>query len=502
MIDCIRPVIKWAGLYMLMAISVSCTSTQQFNQAIDENLALDSTMLGISVIADSLDVPWEITWGPDNWIWITEQKGFISRINPETGEKITLLDIEEEVWVRTTPGLLGMVVHPNPNKFPYVFLNYTTERDSQYFSRLVRYTYKPDTLIDPKLLLEIPASTGHNGSRLVLSGDSILFWATGDIAKKGYAQDSTGLNGKVLRLDIEGGIPDDNPIKGSYVWAWGFRNIQGLVLAPDGQLYSAEHGDAIEDEVNLVLPLHNYGWQDIEGYHDEPDEISYAEEHHTIEPIRAWTPTIAPAGLDYYASEQIPEWQNSLLLTTLKGKSLRVLKLSDDGKTIESEKVYLEKVYGRIRDLCVSPAGDVYISTSNRDWNKAMGPPKEDDDKILRIAKVKKETKTPLTENEHQVSTTARLSGEVLYQQFCESCHKADGKGVQGTFPALAGSELVNGKKDALIKVVLNGITAEESMPAFNFLGDLEISKILTYIRSQWGNKTPPVRETEVLKYR
>lgn len=493
------------GFCLLVCFSIACTSTptQHFSQPIDENLALDSTMLGISVIADNLDVPWEITWGPDNWIWITEQKGFVSRINPETGEKVALLNIEKDVWVRTTPGLLGMVVHPNQKKFPYVFINYTTERDSQYFSRLVRYTYEPDTLINPKLLLEIPASGGHNGSRLALSGDNILLWATGDIAKKGYAQDSTNLNGKILRMDIDGGIPVDNPIKGSYVWAWGFRNIQGMVLTPDGKLYTSEHGDAIEDEVNLVLPLHNYGWQNIEGFHDQENEIAYAKEHHTTEPIQAWTPTIAPAGLDYYGSNEIPEWKNTLLLTTLKGKSLRVLKLSVDGKTIESDKVYLEKIYGRIRDLCVSPAGDVYISTSNRDWNTAMGPPKENDDKILRIARVLEAEKVPLTQNEFKVSATAKLNGDVLYQQFCESCHKSNGKGVGGTFPALAGSAIVNGGKPDLIKVVLNGISTEgEGMPSFKFLGDLEISKILTYIRGQWGNSASIIKEHEVLKYR
>ena len=92
---------------------ISCKqSHQQFNQKIDENIQLESTILGVSVIADSLDVPWEILWGPDDWIWVTEQKGIVSRINPTSGEKKVLLTLTD-IWMKRTSGLLGMIVHPD-----------------------------------------------------------------------------------------------------------------------------------------------------------------------------------------------------------------------------------------------------------------------------------------------------------------------------------------------------------------------------------------------------
>ena len=479
----------------------SCTqsSKQLFNQEVDVNIQLDSSVLSVSVIADSLDVPWEIAWGPDNWIWITEQKGIVSRINPTTGDKVDLL-ILENVWMKRTSGLLGMIVHPDQKEYPYVFVNYTFERDSQYFSRLERYTYKGDTLIEPKIIMEIPAGTGHNGSRLAFSGKDKLFWATGDIAKTGNAQDINNLNGKILRMDFEGNIPADNPIKDSYVWALGLRNVQGLVSASNGRLYASEHGDAIEDEINLIAPTSNYGWHNIEGMHDQDFEKEFAELHNAVEPIKSWTPTIAPAGLDYYSSDGIPEWKNALLLTTLKGKSLRVLKLSNDGSKVVGEDIFLEGIYGRIRDLCISPEGDVYISTSNHDWNP-MSKPHADDDRILRIARVEKAVKSTLTAKDTALELESHNTGEVLYQKYCLACHKNNGKGLPGTFPSLANSPFVADEK-SLIPKVLYGFEGEISMPGFNFLSNDELSKLLNYVRRSFGNKSDSLSSDEIQKYR
>src|SRR5690606_20810523 len=110
-----------------------------FNQEVEENIQLESTMLGVSVIADSLFVPWEILWGPDNWIWTTEQNGVVSRINPETGEKKVLLRLA----IGDRPeGAQGMIVHPNQSKFPYVFINYKVKRGKQLLCVVERYTYR------------------------------------------------------------------------------------------------------------------------------------------------------------------------------------------------------------------------------------------------------------------------------------------------------------------------------------------------------------------------
>lgn len=488
-------------LFLLLVLFYGCGRSEiEFEQKVDVNIQLEETALGVSVIADSLQVPWEIAWGPDDHIWITEQSGIISKINPVNGRKEVLLNLDK-VWMRRTSGLLGMVVHPNQAKYPYVFVNYTLERDGDYFSRLERYTVKNDTLTNPHTLLEIPAGTGHNGSRLALADqEDRLFWATGDIARTGNAQDPLSLNGKILRLDFDGNIPSDNPNPDSYVWALGFRNIQGLVYAGNGNLYASEHGDAIEDEVNLLLPMKNYGWHNIEGFHDQDFEKEYAEVHHTIEPIKSWTPTIAPAGLDYYSSSTIPEWKSSLILVTLKGQGFRVLKLDDDGEKIIDEKIFLEKEYGRIRDLCISPSGDVYISTSNHDWNP-MTEPDQNDDRILRIYKVDKVGEEVMFAKTEAETLEEQGTGEVLYQKYCLACHKGNGKGVGDVFPALAGSPIV-ANTDQLIPLVLNGYKGEIDMPSFKFMNNKELSKVLTYIRTQWGNEGGEISPEKIESFR
>lgn len=492
---------KLTTILTASVLLINCTPYENgFNQAIDNNIQLESTILGVSVIADSLDVPWEILWGPDNWIWITEQKGIVSRINPKNGEKQELLSIPN-VWMKRTSGLLGMAVHPNQKKYPFVFVHYTLEKEGKYFSRLERYTYQKDSLIDPKVIMEIPAGTGHNGSRLMFSKDNkFLFWVTGDIAETGNAQNINSLNGKVLRMNFDGGVPEDNPIKGSLVWASGLRNVQGLIDASNGHLYASEHGDAIEDEVNLILPGGNYGWDIIEGFHDQDYEKSYAKKYNTIEPMISWTPTIAPAGLDFYDAKKIPEWENSLLLTSLKGKSLRILKLNQKGDKIINEEIYLENIYGRIRDLCISPEGDVYISTSNHDWNP-MTEPSSTDDRILRIAKVAKAEKTPLIAKDKALEELIYATGDVLYQKYCLACHKSNGKGLTDTFPSLAESAIV-GDKSRLISLVLNGSNAAISMPSFKFLTNEELSKVFNYVRSSFGNKGDSIFVKEIEKFR
>ncbi len=493
------------GLSLLLTSCSGNKSRTAFKPEVDEFLKLDTSILSITVIADSLEVPWDIDYhGGTNSLIYTEIGGRISRLDLSTGEKKQLLKIES-VYQRRTLGLLGMCLHPDMQAFPYLYATYTVKRKDSIYSRLERFTYKGDTLISRKLLLEIPGNTGHNGSRVSFSKSGKLLWATGDAHSQTFAQDSTSLNGKILRLNFDGSIPEDNPIKGSYVYAWGFRNMQGLAVSDRGHVYTSEHGDAIEDEINLIEPMRNYGWPRIEGKHDLPEEEQFAKVKNTKEPIRSWTPVIAPAGLAYYNSGAIPEWKNSLLLTTLKSQSLRVLKLDETGKEIESEQIFLENHYGRLRAVTVSSNGDVYIATSNRDWNPQPGFPQPGDDKILRLSRADKAVKNPLKGRVITEEKEETKSGEALYKAYCASCHKPDGTGLGAVFPALKASASVKGDKSALINIFLNGSISEtgpEQMPAFKFLSDEEGAAILSYIRKSWGNNGTAIQEQEIKKHR
>ena len=477
----------------LMVFSISSCRQQNkqvFNQEVEHNIQLDSTMLSVSVIADSLIVPWELVWGPDNWIWVSEERGTVYRINPSTGEKHLLLQL---AIGKRPEGLQSMIVHPDQDKYPYVYLNYKRfNSDSVRYNIVERYTYKNDTLAEPRLILQDEAGRSHTGARLAFHGPEHILWATGDQYVKGYPQDMDNLNGKVLRMDLDGNVPEDNPFPNSYVYALGFRNMQGLTVTPSGTIYVSEHGDATEDELNLILPGGNYGYTHIEGIVDNDLERAFEKEHNTMPPLIAWTPTIAPAGLNYYHSDKIPEWNNALLLVMLKGQGLRVLNLNQAGDGIIKEEIFLEKMYGRIRDLCVSPVGDVYISTSNHDWNP-MTQPHERDDRILRIAKVDKAIKPPIRAKTMEQSSAELATGETIYQQYCFSCHKAKGEGLEGIYPALAGSEIVK-DENKLVEIVLNGVfTGDYAMPAFNFLKEDELHKVLNYVRTSFGNELDAV---------
>lgn len=317
-----------------------------------------------SVIAGNYSYPWEILWGPDNFIWITERGGKISRLNPATGAKSAIITIAE-VESNGEGGLLGMVLHPNFNSTPQVFVVYNYDGGSGYREKVARYTYNGSTLINPVTVIDnIGASDIHNGSRLLISPDLKLFISTGDAANAANSQNVSSRNGKILRLNLDGSIPADNPVAGNPYWTWGHRNPQGLVFA-NNKLYSSEHGPGNDDEINIIEKGRNYGWLTVQGFCDQTAEQAFCQSNNIREPIKAWTPTIAPSGLDYYNHDLIPQWKNSLLLATLKNSRLYQLKLDAGASSITETNEFFTTKYGRMRDICISPEGKVYICTSN-----------------------------------------------------------------------------------------------------------------------------------------
>lgn len=316
-----------------------------------------------SVLVTNLNHPWEILWGPDNHIWFTERGGEISRVNPNTGVVTPVFTIAE-VEASGEGGLLGMVLHPNFNTTPHVFVVYNYDDAGTYKEKVVRYTYSGSTLTSPTPIIDdISAANIHNGSRLVITPDLKLFITTGDASNPANAQNASHLNGKVLRLNLDGSIPADNPTAGSAIWSTGHRNPQGLVFN-DGILFSAEHGEDTDDEINIIEKGRNYGWPTVRGLCNTGTEQTFCSANNVRESIAEWTPTIAVSGMDYYNHDEIPQWKNSLLVATLKNARMYRLQLNDArNDVVEIEEFYQGK-YGRMRDVCISPEGRVYICTS------------------------------------------------------------------------------------------------------------------------------------------
>ncbi|MGC4036591.1 MAG: PQQ-dependent sugar dehydrogenase [Chitinophagaceae bacterium] len=316
-----------------------------------------------SVLVTGLNFPWEILWGPDNFIWMTERGGKISRVNPTSGEVIPVFTISEVVS-NGEGGLLGMVLHPDFSNTPDVFLVYDYNNGGNYREKVVRYTYDGTTLTSPLVLIDnIHAASIHNGSRLLIIGDK-LFITTGDASEQALPQNTNAVNGKILRLNLDGSIPADNPFPNNPVWSFGHRNPQGLVYA-NGILYSSEHGPDTDDEINIIEKGRNYGWPDVKGFCNSSDEQTFCSTNNVKEPITAWTPTIATSGLAYYDNDLIPQWKNSLLVATLKNMRLMQLQLNDAHTAIIGTNEYFANSYGRMRDVCIAQDGKVYICTSN-----------------------------------------------------------------------------------------------------------------------------------------
>jgi glucose/arabinose dehydrogenase len=327
------------------------------------------------ILTQNLVYPWEVLWGPDNFIWMTQKGGTISRVNPGNGVVTSVYTIPD-VQTNGEGGLLGMALHPDFSANPYVYISYNYNSTGTYKEKLVRFTYNGSTLTAPLILIDNIAASGiHNGSRLLIVNGK-LFCTTGDASNQSLPQNTSSINGKVLRVNLDGSIPTDNPLPNNPVWSWGHRNPQGLVMVGN-KMFSSEHGPSNDDEINIIEKGRNYGWPNIEGFCNTTSEQSFCSANNVKGPITAWTPTIAVSGMEYYNSDAIPQWKNSLLVATLKNSRLYQLKLNNDATGITDTQQFFTNTYGRLRDVCISPDGKVYICTSNGSNDKIIEVSKE-----------------------------------------------------------------------------------------------------------------------------
>lgn len=366
---------------MKKIILLSILASSLFSPSCHSQINLGTTIVQNTVIASNLNVPWDMAYGPDGWIWFTELGGNIKKLNPNTYEVKQVFFINDVVLFGFSVGLHSIVLHPDFNTNHYLYVHYTYSTTT---SKIVRYEYDVanNTLLNPTIILgAIPAGVSHNGSRMVILDDK-LFICLGDTYNNSpTAQNLNTINGKVLRMNLDGSVPSDNPIPGSYIWTLGHRNPQGLCYG-NGRLYSSEHGTGANDEINIIEQNRNYGWPTVEGVCNTTAEITFCTANNVKEPIWSWSPSIAPCGIDLYQNTAIPEWNNSLLLAVLKDKKLIQLKLSADGSQIVQQNTYLTNVYGRLRDVIAIPDGRIFICTSNRDY---AGSPIAADDRIIEL---------------------------------------------------------------------------------------------------------------------
>jgi PQQ-dependent dehydrogenase (s-GDH family) len=395
------------------------------------------------VVASGLDAPWELAWGPDQHLWVTERKGRrVLRINPADGTRVTLLVLPEAHQSVTQDGLLGMALDPEMLRgtnrdYVYFAFTYDDAPGPQLVRRLGirRYQYDQSARIlqNPvDVIVGLPAHDDHVGGRLALGPDLKLYLSIGDqgsnfgqnrcnanlaqhlpTAADVSARDSSKYQGKILRIEVDGSIPADNPqIDGvrSHVFSYGHRNPLGLAFGSGGLLYESEHGPSTDDEVNLIEAGRNYGWPNVAGYRDDKS-YSYANwsastsppcrnlpvgeaippsvprqaettwnDPRFAPPLRTFftvdasydargigSATIAPGGIEVYTNERgIPGWRNSLLALSLIRGAVYRLALAADGRSVREPPFELFRTANRYRDIALGPDGrTIYLATDS-----------------------------------------------------------------------------------------------------------------------------------------
>ena len=335
----------------------------------------EQVTIQVETVAEGLGVPWGLEFLSPAEIIYTERSGNIGILNLTTG-KIKRFKNVPKVMAEGQGGMLDVAVPPGYKQGDWIHFTYSKEVSGQGVTVLSRAKLKNGELSAWEEMLEtVSASdTGrHFGSRITYDDKGHLFFSVGDRAVRPEAQNLNSHIGTVIRLNLDGSIPKDNPfVKNKQaldeIWSYGHRNPQGLVFdKANARLWSNEHGPRGGDEINLVEPGKNYGWPVI-SYGKEywgPKAVGESTHKEGMEqPKKVYTPSIAPGSLMHYTGDVFKKWNGDLFSGALKLTHINRVGVNTKGK-ITSEERILEDFGERIRALKQGPDGLIYFSTDS-----------------------------------------------------------------------------------------------------------------------------------------
>ncbi len=330
----------------------------------------------VSEVARDLRIVWSLRSAADGRLFICERRGRLLVLKPGAAKP--------EVYARLSTalggesGLMGLALHPDFPRQPYVYVMYTARKTGGGVNRVSRLTDTPaGGDAETVLIDDIPASRNHDGGALEFGPDGMLYIGTGDANIPGLAQELDKPNGKILRIRPDGSIPADNPFPNSAVWAYGFRNVSGLAFHPiSHELWAASHGpSAVEpeepkhmDSVYIVRRGANHGWPFHLGVSTDPAYVS---------PVIFFKDRATPpGGLQFYSGPSGP-WAGNLFMTGLRNQELLRFRI-DGPSTIAAIERWWPNRFGRLRAVTQGPDGSLYVGTSNADGRAEGDYPPED----------------------------------------------------------------------------------------------------------------------------
>ena len=351
-------------------IAATPLAAQQFRE-------IEQGYPGIRVeeVVNGLGIPWGMAFISPHQILITERAGRVLLLDIN---KFAFVDLRNapEVVAEGQGGMLDVAVGPNFESEGWIYFTYSKRSSGEAATTLARARLGQNQLVDWQDLLVTDTATDkrqHFGSRIAFDANGHVFFGVGDRGKRSMAQDLSNHIGTIMRLNLDGSVPSDNPYFGipgtrSEVWSFGHRNPQGLAFdVPTSRLWEIEHGPRGGDEINLITKARNYGWPVISHGKEYWGPIAVGEgtsKPGMEQPRKVYIPSIAPGSLIMYQGDAFPEWRGNLFAGALKLRHLNRIELSEPGQVINEERI-LEDLNERIRALAISPEGLIYFSTDS-----------------------------------------------------------------------------------------------------------------------------------------
>ncbi|ODA67290.1 Soluble aldose sugar dehydrogenase YliI precursor [Methyloligella halotolerans] len=341
--------------------------------ALNETVKSEAGPIAVETIAQ-LKSPWGFAFLPDGEVLVTEKNGDLVKVSKD-GKVSDPIEGVPEVWANGQGGLLDVALDPEFETNNYIYLTYAEPgKDGKAGTAAARGKLKDGKLTDVEVIFrQKPKIKGpnHFGSRLAFAPDGKLFITTGERFQFDPAQDLKTDLGKVIRINKDGSVPDDNPFVGDdkalpEIWSYGHRNVQGAAIKPDtGELWTVELGPKGGDEINKPEAGKNYGWPVVSwGNNYDDTKIPNPPTHPEFEDaVKYWNPVISPSGFTFYTGKAIPEWDGDALLAGMSSSA--IIRLTFDGDKITGEERL--DMGSRIRDVGQGPDGAVWALTDGTD---------------------------------------------------------------------------------------------------------------------------------------